>query len=400
MEVVLARKDASSRAAPTELLETHRRLVVFADDWGRHPSSAQHLVRHLLPHVHVDWINTIGTRTPQLNAQVIVRGLQKVGQWTRRASAAARDEPTTPSPSVLSPFMYPGFRTPWQRKLNAELLASFMQKNLGDLKDAVIVSTIPIVADLPHKVHAGRWIYYCVDDFSAWPGLDAQPLQTMEELLVRRADDIIVAGPNLAARIEAMGRSAQLLPHGVDLDHWNTPAQTADALVNLPRPIAVFWGLIDRRLDVAALQRLSRAIAPGTVVLVGPQQDADPALLNDPNIRFTGAQPYASLPGFAQAADVLIMPYAQLPVTQSMQPLKFKEYLATGRPVVATTLPALGPWQDCADVVSAEEFATRVLERARDGIPPAQTLARYRLRSDSWAARAREFERILFDGEP
>ena len=42
-------------------------LLVFSDDWGRHPSSCQHLVRHLLPRRRVTWVNTIGMRPPRLD---------------------------------------------------------------------------------------------------------------------------------------------------------------------------------------------------------------------------------------------------------------------------------------------------------------------------------------------
>jgi len=50
------------------------------------------------------------------------------------------------------------------------------------------------------------------------------------------------------------------------------------------------------------------------------------------------------------AADVIIMPYADRPVTRAMQPLKLKEYLATGKPVVVRNLPATRGWTDCLDL--------------------------------------------------
>jgi hypothetical protein len=52
-------------------------LLVFADDWGRHPSSCQHLIAKLLPSYPVCWVNTIGMRTPRLNRITIKRALEK-----------------------------------------------------------------------------------------------------------------------------------------------------------------------------------------------------------------------------------------------------------------------------------------------------------------------------------
>src|SRR4051794_39255387 len=64
-------------------------LLIFADDWGRHPSSCQHLARHLLSRHRIAWVNTIGTRTPRFDWATLRRGLEKVGQWTRSATTSA-----------------------------------------------------------------------------------------------------------------------------------------------------------------------------------------------------------------------------------------------------------------------------------------------------------------------
>ena len=102
------------------------------------------------------------------------------------------------------------------------------------------------------------------------------------------------------------------------------------------------------------------------------------------------------LPALAARAAVLIAPYADLPVTRAMQPLKLKEYLATGKPVVMRKLPATDPWADCADVVDTPEaFASAVLARLKGGLPEEQRRARARLETETWAAKAAQFETWL-----
>ena len=79
--------------------------------------------------------------------------------------------------------------------------------------------------------------------------------------------------------------------------------------------------------------------------------------------------PFEELPRLAREAGVLVMPYADLPVTRAMQPLKLKEYLATGRPVVVRDLPATRPWADCLDLAdTAEEFRQCGLPAAGGGL--------------------------------
>jgi hypothetical protein len=107
------------------------------------------------------------------------------------------------------------------------------------------------------------------------------------------------------------------------------------------------------------------------------------------------------LPTLARGASVLVMPYADLPVTRAMQPLKLKEYLASGRPVVVRDLPATREWSDACDLVETpEEFSRVVRDRMRTGLPGTQQSARERLSDESWAAKARTFERWLRPRQP
>jgi glycosyltransferase involved in cell wall biosynthesis len=109
-----------------------------------------------------------------------------------------------------------------------------------------------------------------------------------------------------------------------------------------------------------------------------------------------GNVPYADLPAAAMESDVLVMPYADLPVTRAMQPLKLKEYMATMLPVVATPLPANREWSDALDLEGdAQAFAARVVERAFAPLPANQANARARLQQEGWDKKALLFERWI-----
>jgi len=83
-----------------------------------------------------------------------------------------------------------------------------------------------------------------------------------------------------------------------------------------------------------------------------------------------------------------------------MQPLKLKEYLATGKPAVVTNLPATRGWSDCLDLAdSPESFSRLVRLRVQTGLPPEQHAARARrLAGESWAGKASAFERLALKG--
>jgi len=377
-------------------------LLVFADDWGRHPSSCQYLIGHLLDRYDIYWVNTIGMRRPRLDLATLSRSFEKLGSWL--GTSKARQENAGPRPRVLSPRMWPWFSSKLDRGLNRRLLGWQLGSLLRTLPEPpVVVTTIPIVADLIGVLPARRWVYYCVDDFAQWPGSDTAALGAMEERLVNQADVVIAVSETLRDRIAALGKTARLLTHGVEFEAWE-PAEKTPALLpqleGLERPLIVFWGLIDQRMDVNLVNRLADDLTSGTIVLAGPELDPDPALFASRRVVRIGSLPFEQLPGLANLAAVLIMPYADLPVTRAMQPLKLKEYLATSKPAVVRDLPATREWSDCLDLVATPEaFSQAVRGRLNDGLSAEQRQARIRLLDESWDQKARQFERWAMDAK-
>jgi glycosyltransferase involved in cell wall biosynthesis len=193
-----------------------------------------------------------------------------------------------------------------------------------------------------------------------------------------------------------------LLTHGIDPQHWKEPFQSPAPtwIASLRKPVVLFWGLIDERLDVSWCGSLvGDERFTGSLVLVGPRQtpaDALAILERSGRLVMPGAVPYESLPALAAQADVLVMPYGDLPVTRAMQPLKLKEYLATGKPVVVRELPSTEPWKQACDVVAqGEVFVQKVLERIKTGTLQTQRQAREPLAHESWQSKAQVFERVL-----
>jgi hypothetical protein len=399
-------------AADGETAAAGTQLLVFSDDWGRHPSSCQHLIRHLLPHCPTLWVNTIGSRRPRLTREDLGKALGRCRTWfaPRRDAHVMQPENLT----VISPLMYPGFRRPWQRRFNAARLAAAanraMHQRFGPGSDGagrdrirrVALTTIPTTADLVGRVDVDAWLYYAVDDFSVWPGLDGPVLDAMERQLAANVDAAVAVSATIQQRLAAMGRPADLLTHGIEPALWShvEPTTRAAAAAELRGivgrgPVLLFWGVVDRRLDVELCLRLAEQV--GSLVLVGPRQNPDPRLIACPHIHLPGPRPLAALPALAAAADVLVMPYADLPVTRAMQPLKLKEYLATSRPAVVRDLPATADWSDAADVVyEAPAFIAAVRRRVIEGIAPAQSAARAaRLPGESWADKARRLRTLI-----
>ena len=391
------------------------RLIVLADDWGRHPSSVQHIVRQLLPRYDTLWVNTIGSRRPRLTLADARRALERwmPGRQQKSIFMDGSDKAQRMAqPCVIAPLMYPGYRNKIQRSINASLVSRAIHKALGprDGRARVVVTTLPQAADLPARLDVDGWLYYCVDDFSLWPGLDGRVMRELEMLLLPSMNRVIAVSKELQEHLKRSsahggghgGAQAELLTHGIDPQHWKEPFQSPAPtwIASLRKPVVLFWGLIDERLDVSWCGSLvGDERFTGSLVLVGPRQtpaDALAILERSGRLVMPGAVPYESLPALAAQADVLVMPYGDLPVTRAMQPLKLKEYLATGKPVVVRELPSTEPWKQACDVVAqGEVFVQKVLERIKTGTLQSQRQAREALAHESWQSKAQVFERVL-----
>jgi glycosyltransferase involved in cell wall biosynthesis len=388
-------------------------LLVFSDDWGRHPSSCQHLIRELLPTRDVLWVNTIGTRPPRFDLRTAQRVVEKLKHWSGSASQRQirADQPSHPAlaPQILSPRMWPSFASLPARKLNQAMLTRALTPAIERMAQApVAITTLPIVADLTSQLPVAKWMYYCVDDFSVWPGYDGKTMGAMERELVPKMHDTIAASEALAQGLRRLGANPTLITHGVDLSQWSRKPNQGHSEIpefaGLEGPYIVFWGVIDRRMDIDWVAGLSDALQaqnrPGTIVLFGPQEDPDPRLRELPKVSLRGAVSFERLADIAAHSSVLIMPYQDMPATRAMQPLKLKEYLASGLPVVVRALPATHPWFDTCDVCDAREaFIRTVLMRLDSGASEDQKRARQRLSSESWKAKAALLEKII-DANP
>ena len=382
---------------------------MFSDDWGRHPSSSQHLIAQMLPRRKVLWVNTIGTRPPRFDLRTMQRVFEKFGHWVKPSKPAGdhdNEARLQASPQIISPRMWPSFASSASRSLNRLLLKSALRPAIQALGgQPIVITTLPIMADLVGEIQAKRWVYYCVDDFSVWPGYDGKTMAAMERELVAKVDVTVAVSEHLADGLRKLGASPYLLTHGVDIDAWHRPSQPCNMpaeFSGLEGPFVVFWGVIDRRMDCEWLYALSRAMTQGSIVLIGPQEHPDPALSAIPRLFIRNAVSFERLPDIAASASVLVMPYIDAPVTQAMQPLKLKEYLACERPVVVRALPATRPWADACDVCeTTDDFVHAVLARLTDrqasSIPANQASARTRLATESWRYKSRQIESWIAD---
>jgi teichuronic acid biosynthesis glycosyltransferase TuaH len=239
-------------------------------------------------------------------------------------------------------------------------------------------------------------VYDITDDWlrSSQPERIRRRLARRERSLLRTADQVVVCSPDLATSRRSQRGDLHLVANAVDVEHFTQPRERPRDLP--PAPTAVYVGTLhDDRVDVELVSRLATDVPDLAIVLVGPDSFSEASrarLTRYANVHLLGPRPYASVPGYLQHADVVIVPHVVSAFTESLDPIKAYECLAVGTTTVATPVAGFRDLGDPVVVATPDRFVAAVSESlasdgrhaARDGVPS------WRERSEQFAAALTE----------
>jgi glycosyltransferase involved in cell wall biosynthesis len=223
---------------------------------------------------------------------------------------------------------------------------------------------VPTSADVVGTLGESLLVYHCVDEYAAFSDAAAE-VADAEKALLRKADLVLASSETLLQKKRAINPRTFLLLHGVDYGHFRKSTEestpVAPELLSLSRPILGFHGLIADWVDLPLLAELARKQPDWSVVLIG-RVDTDLAALRClPNVHVLGHRLYAQLPSYLKGFDVAILPFVCNELTLSANPLKLREYLSAGLPVVAAPLPEVLRFNgQVAIAATAEQYICHV----------------------------------------
>ena len=311
----------------------------------------------------------------------------------------------------LTPVVLPGMERRGMAHVTSFLMARMIRRAVrrlgGDVAALVETSTtVPVLG----RCGEARKVYWAQDDFvgsAELLGLDGERIAAGERRLLGIADTIVAANPSVADSLRERGHDPVLIPYGCDIAMFReTPRTEPAADVDLPGPIAGFMGHLGDRIELSLLEAVAdRGIS---LLLVGPRHprfaiERMAALLDRPNVQWVGAKEFEELPAYLRTMDVGLVPYNFSAFNIGSFPLKMLEYLGSGRPVVATDLPAVR-WLDSEHIRVASEpdtFADAVAEALKSPGTDADFAARQEFAAGhSWRHRAEAFATAVLREPP
>jgi glycosyltransferase involved in cell wall biosynthesis len=380
--------------ARVRLVDRHIVCIGFADWDAELWTNQHHLMARLAGRNRVLFVESLGLRRPQLAG----RDVRRIGRRLRRGLAGPR---AVDGLTVLSPLVVPLHGRPRARRANAALLRGQVTRaarRLG-MRHPLLWSYVPQAGALVDALVPERVIYHCVDDIAAQKGVDGAAFRRAEARFAARADLVIASAPALAERMRTLSGNVLHAPNVADTELFATalePGPVDPALAALPRPRVVFTGaVVATKLDFDLLASVARARPDWSFALVGPVGAGDPGtdvsgLAALPNLHLLGSRRYQELPAVLRGADAGLIPYAVNRLTRSIFPMKVREYLAAGLPVVSTELPALAGTRDVLTAVDADAAVARLDEALATYTPAGRRARSARAREHSWDRRLEE----------
>jgi glycosyltransferase involved in cell wall biosynthesis len=348
-----------------------RTILCFASGYDAPPTSKHHVMHLLAERNTVLWINYHASRVPTASSSDLVHIGRKLVQVLAGIKSPRKNL------HVLTPLVVPLPGSAWAKSANRRLLILQIRRALRKIGSGPVQvwSFTPDISYLLGRFGEEKTLYYCVDDHASFTGYDREQVLRDEEELCRRADLVVTTSMALQEAKQSFNRNTTLVSHGVDYEHFakavsNNLSAPAD-IAAIPHPRLGFFGLIRDWVDLDLLAEVARKRPDWHLVLIGDSTIDLAPYQCLPNMHFLGRKPYAELPAYCKEFDVGLVPFKINELTNAVNPIKLREYLAAGLPVVSSPLPEAKrcePWVRTAS--DADGFIAAVLaEFAKSGGP-------------------------------
>jgi len=307
---------------------------------------------------------------------------------------------------VISPVVIPFHHVPVVSKLNQMLLVLYIRAVclfLGFRKPILFIF-LPSMYGVVGRLKEVLSVYYCTDEHSQFPGVDRSSIKRMEMEILKKVTLGFATSPQILEEKKKINSSFYLSMHGVDYDNFSKaqdPALTIpEDIINIKGPVIGYFGAVDRWMDLDLIHYLVKQRRDWSFVIIGKTVVDISLFDNEPNIHFLGQRPFSELPAYGKKFDVALIPFLLNELTRHVFPVKLKEYLAMGKPVVSSALPPVEEFNKInPDAVMIgyghSDFLSKI-EKSFAFNTEAFIQNRQRLvKKDTWEARGEEVSEII-----
>jgi glycosyltransferase involved in cell wall biosynthesis len=374
-------------------------FVYFGNDWtAENRTSSHHIAARLSAQFPLLYVETPGTRAPKASKRDLSKIFAKISKMFQPP------EQVSANMTRMTVAQIPFSGSAFIRKLNKVIAIYLIKRTIAKLgyKKWILWFALPGPGYVLGHLKEAHSVYYCIDNYSALPGVDKKSVAQLDASLTAGAGSLFVAPPSVFEQKKAANKHVYFSPHGVDFDLFSQGSkpdtEIMPQMANVTGPAVGYWGLVAEWTDVKLLADLARARPEITVVLIGHASVDVSELDGLKNVMMVGPQPYKTLGRWAKSFDACLIPYKlNNSFTMNGNPLKLREYLAAGKPVVSISVPEIERFKDYVYIAgSTEEFISHVDKAILDKAPEAVEQRMQLFAKASWESRVNETVDIVF----
>jgi glycosyltransferase involved in cell wall biosynthesis len=375
-----------------------RAVLYFGNDWDAENRTSSHQIALQLRHwSELIYIECPGLRPPAAKG----RDARKLIDKIRKACRGPRERDGMRIHTLLQLPFHGNALMRWINERIVKLQVDRIARNLRHKTAPVLWFAVPHISYLPRLLPDCASVYYCVDKFAALPGVDAVAVQRMDEVLTRAASLVFVASETLLSGKVRVRPDCILSPHGVDFELFSSAAAIGDTprpadLPRWPGPVIGFFGSLESWIDLELVALLAQQRPQWLIVLIGHAAVDVSKLRRYPNVVLTGRKKFNQLPGYGRFFDVCMLPYLPTEQVINSNPIKLREYLAMGKPVVSVRFPHAEQFSELIYIAAGrDDFVVQTERALREDSAELRAQRMDSVRGSTWKARAHEaFERV------
>ncbi|HBG28277.1 MAG: hypothetical protein A2Y10_03185 [Planctomycetes bacterium GWF2_41_51] len=370
-------------------------IVCFGgEDWWYHNRAHIdfQLMKRFAAKKKVLYINSIVMQKPKIS-----QGKNFIKKLMRKSESILHGlQKTDEGFYVFSPLSFPLHHIKRAKKVN-DLIVGFQTALVCaklKIEDPLVWVACPAAADIAINMKKSKLVYQRTDKYEEFPNIDSTIILKYDSALKQNADITFYVNEKLYNIEASQCKKAMLIDHGVDFDIFANAEQIIDKpedMADIPGPIIGFFGNIDEHLfDIPFTEKLITLMPNASFVFIGKTLSNVSNLKNKNNVWMLGQKPYDKIPQYGKCFDVAIMPWKQNKWIEACNPIKLKEYLALGKPVVSTPFPELNKYLTVVYTANTpEDFANCISTAINENDLQKKTFRRKKVQGDTWDQKAK-----------
>ena len=371
---------------------TGQDIICFAKDWSEDPTSCNHVLKEMSKTRRVLWLNSIATRTPNLTNR---RDLGKI--FSKLASFLRGPMRVNDRLWVYTPIVLPFPHSRAAVSINRIILRTsitLLRRWMG-IREFQLWSWVPNASEYFGLFGESMIVYYCTDNWSHFSWVDTSRTERLVADQATRADITFGTSDLIVENLRKYNPETHLAAHGVDHSLFARAMQEStpipEDLAAIPGPILGFYGLIEDWMDLDLIAYLAERHPEWSIALVGRVCIPMERLAALPNVHLLGRKPHGELPLYCKGFSVGLIPHKVNDLTRHMNPIKLREYLSAGLPVVATALPEVRHYgAHCTIAETYEEFERGVEAAIREDSPEMRLQRSAAMQWETWESKVQQ----------